>query len=67
MNENIHIDASGISNGLRNKRDGVSYFGPLEKSNNITINDFIINYKKDSKCLRLFYIVFQRSKLNLLF
>ena len=55
------IDASGIKNSLRNKRDGVSYFGPVEKANNITINDFLINYKKDNKCLRLFYILFQRN------
>ena len=59
-NQEIVIDASGIVNSLRNKKDGISYFGPIEKLNGNTINDFVINYN-DQKCLRLFYIMFQPS------
>ena len=62
----VHIDCSGIKNSLRNSRDGVSYFGPVEKANNIIINDFIINYKKDTNSKRLFVIFFERSKLLLI-
>jgi len=60
-NKEVYIDASGVKNSLRNKRDGLCYFGPMEKANNITINDYLINYKKDNKCMRLFYIQFQRT------
>ena len=45
----------------RNKRDGVTYFGPIDKLNNLIINDYIINIKKEQKFLRLFYIFYHRN------
>ncbi len=58
--KDIHIDASGIVNGLRGKKDGISYFGTVENINVNIINDYIINYN-DEKSLRLFYIMFQST------
>lgn len=40
----VYINAGGLVNGgLRCKRDGVTYFGPIKEQNGIIINDLIIN------------------------
>ena len=68
------INAAGLENGLRNKRDGYTFFGEKEKNvrnfnhskDDTVVNDFLINYKIEGISNHsLFYIVFRRSRYNL--
>lgn len=44
------IDAGGLKGGLRNKRDGFTFFGPCKENNKgEIINDYVINYKKEDQ------------------
>jgi hypothetical protein len=55
------INAAGLENGLRNKRDGYSFFGEKEKLGDNIVNDFLVNYKMEgANHHTLFYIVFRR-------
>lgn len=38
----LRIDPAGLENSLRNKRDGLTFIGSLEKQGDDSINDFII-------------------------
>lgn len=42
-NQTLIINAAGLINGLRNQRDGVSFFGFRQGEKNEIINDYIIN------------------------
>jgi hypothetical protein len=44
----VYINAGGLVNGgLRCKRDGVTYFGPIKEQNGIVINDYEIDFYSD--------------------
>ena len=46
----IEMDASGMSNGgLRNAKDGETWFGTSKSENNKIINDFVINMPNKNK------------------
>lgn len=72
-NKKIYINAGGIKDGLRNKRDGFTFFGyTKENSKGEVINDFILNLNKQNsekisgenacknKSNRLFVIFYDR-------
>lgn len=46
----VHINAKGlIEQGLRNKQDGLVFFGSHEKDHDEIVNDFILNYTGSNK------------------
>jgi hypothetical protein len=64
MNKNtLKINAKGLENGLREKEDGIAYFGNNSKDENSNyLNDFILNLE-DPKLPNphLFLIYFRRD------
>jgi hypothetical protein len=44
----LTISAAGLNGGLRQARDGVTYFGAFEKHRGKTVNDFIIPVRKNT-------------------
>jgi hypothetical protein len=61
------IDASGLKTGLRNKRDGTTYFGTLIQKCEIIPNDFLLNIEQVKPLPRIFKISFNRSDQNYYF
>ena len=70
----IYIDASGMVDGLRNKRDGSTLFGRLKYDNNRVriiliknhINDFILNMNQGNESVNtVFKIQFDRGMISL--
>ena len=62
--KNIHIDASGCHEGLRQKRDGMTFFGLNETEKDEIVNDIIINLYKDIKLTKLFVIYYDRKRAH---
>ena len=62
--KNIHIDASGCHEGLRQKRDGMTFFGLNEIEKDEIVNDIIINLYKDIKLTKLFVIYYDRKRAH---
>ena len=60
----IHIDASGCHEGLRQKRDGMTFFGLNETEKDEIVNDVIINLYKDIKLTKLFVIYYDRKRAH---
>ena len=60
----IHIDASGCHEGLRQKRDGMTFFGLNETEKDEIVNDIIINLYKDIKLTKLFVIYYDRKRAH---
>ena len=60
----IHIDASGCHEGLRQKRDGMTFFGLNEIEKDEIVNDIIINLYKDIKLTKLFVIYYDRKRAH---
>ena len=60
----IHIDASGCHEGLRQKRDGMTFFGLSEYEKDEIVNDIIINLYKDIKLTKLFVIYYDRKRAH---
>jgi hypothetical protein len=44
----LRISAMGLENALRGARDGVTFFGAVEKSMGRYVNDFVIPVRKDT-------------------
>ena len=63
--ETLFIDAAGEKKSLRNKRDGVTFFGVAEKENDSSyLNDVIINFPYTTTSKRIFAIVYNRKSSN---
>lgn len=60
----IHIDAAGEQKSLRNKRDGITFFGIMEKKNDTYINDVLLNFESETTLKRIFAIVYNRKTSN---
>ena len=60
----IHIDASGCHEGLRQKRDGMTFFGLNEIEKDEIVNHIIINLYKDIKLTKLFVIYYDRKRAH---
>jgi len=70
----VEINASGVVNGLRNKRDGSTLFGHLKYDNNRVriiltknhINDFILNMDQINESIyTMFKIEFDKGMISL--
>ena len=60
----IYINASGCNEGLRQKRDGMTFFGLNEYEKDEIVNDIIINLEKDIKLTKLFVIYYDRKRAH---
>ena len=47
FNHKLLIDATGLKNGLRGKRDGFTFFGSITHYHGKIINDYVLNLKED--------------------
>lgn len=56
--ERLQIDASGLKNGLRNKRDGFAFFGINKSIKNEVVCDYLINYVSSHPINRPIFVVF---------
>ena len=47
FNQKLFLDAGGLKNGLRGKKDGFTFFGSLTHYHGKVINDFVLNLKDE--------------------
>lgn len=54
----LNINCLGLETGLRRKKDGITYFGPIREFNNDIVNDFVVNEDCTNLVLNYFAIFF---------
>ena len=71
FNQKLFIDATGMKNGLRGKKDGFTFFGSITHYHGKIINDYVLNLKEDIlnnlKAKIYFAIFFDRTTSKFFF
>lgn len=58
----LNISCKGLETGLRNKKDGITFFGPIREFNNETVNDFVVNEECKNLVLNYFALYFIKER-----
>lgn len=70
FNQKLFLDASGMKNGLRAKKDGFTFFGSITHYHGKVINDFVLNLKEDlvnNLKAKIYFAIFFDRTLNTFF